>query len=129
MKKKVTYKDFADFVRNRPIPDTPGFYKLWRLQCELTGYECHEFEDLSLNDKIPYQGKQWRFEIPRWHDMEYEYYATFEDAYAAMMEDWGRYEDICDKDPRIDYTYGYMISRLGFGPHGTRDFFVEYWND
>lgn len=127
MNKKVTYEDFAAFVRNRPIPDTPGFYKLWRLTCEDTGYECREVEGLSLNDKIPYKGKQWRFGIPHRHEMEFEYYATFEDAYTAMMEDWGSDEDICFKSSKLNYTFGYQISRLGFGPHGTRDFFVEYW--
>ncbi len=126
-KNKIKYKDFEAFVRNRPVPDTPGFYKLWRLKCEDKGYECHEVEGLSLNYRIPYKGKQWRFEILPWRHMEFEYYPTFEEAHTAMMEDWGEDEEIYFKNTKLNYTFGYQISRLGFGPHGTRDFYVEYW--
>lgn len=29
--------------------------------------------------------------------------------------------------PELSNTFGYQISRLGFGPHGTRDFYIQYW--
>ena len=125
MNRQVTYEDYEAFVRNRPQPDTPGFYKLWRLKCDATGYERHETEGESLNEKIPYKGYLWRFPIVAWRYEEFVYYPTFEEAYKAMTE----YDDV---DNSIVYsspkhTFGYQISRLGFGPHGTRDFYIQYW--
>lgn len=127
MSKRITYEEFEEFVRNRPQPDTPGFYKLWRLRCKATDYERHEVKGESLNYKIPYKGFLWRFPIKDWHHMEFVYYPTFEEAYRAMMDNEVVDNSIVYSNSQQEYTFGYHISRLGFGPHGTRDFYIQYW--
>lgn len=127
MSKRVTYEDFEEFVRNRPQPDTPGFYKLWRLKCKATDYDRHEVKGESLNYKIPYKGFMWRFPIKDWPHMEFVYYPTFEEAYRAMMDNEVVDDSIVWANSQQGYTFGYEIRRLGFGPHGTRDFYIQYW--
>lgn len=124
MSKKLTYEDFEDFVRNRPQPDNPGFYKLWHFQCEVVGYDR---QDVDLNKDIPVRGYMWRFPIRSWGEMEYEYYPTFEEALVSMLKrdslnDCGSYVY-----PKLAYTFGYLITRLGFGPLGRRDYYLQYW--
>lgn len=121
MSKRLTYEDFDRFVRNRPQPDTPGFYKLWRLQCNAIGYERHEVKSLNMNNEEPIKGYMWRFPIKPFEEMEFEYYPNFEEAYASMMT-----RDRID-DCESNITFGYQISRLGFGSLSTRDYYVRYW--
>lgn len=121
MNKKVTYEDFEKFVRNRPQPDSPGFYKLWRLQTDASGYERHEVNGKSLNKEEPIKGYIWKFPIRSFEEMGFEYYPTFKEAHASLMT--GDKIDDCEGCT----TFGYQISRLGFGPLGTRDFYVQYW--
>lgn len=127
MRKKVTYEDFEEFVRNRPQPDTPGFYKLWRLQSDAIGYERHEVKGISLNKEEPFKGYIWRFPVKPFNEIDFEYYPTFEEAYAAMMERDGIEDCPPHVFPTPASTIGYLISRLGFGPLSTNDFYVQYW--
>lgn len=127
MSKKITYKDFEKFVRNRPQPDNPSFYKLRRYQCTATGYDRHEVKRISLNKDILFKGYMWRFPIRSLNEMEYEYYPTFEEAYTSMMERDGLNESSSHPYPKPTYTFCYQITSLGFGPHGRRDFYLQYW--
>lgn len=124
---KITFKDYEYFVRNKPVPETPGFYKLWRLKCLDTEYIRHEveYQDDSGGKAI---GAMWRFPIQPLNEMEFEYYPTFEDAYESMRQPSKIDSEIVYRDPKINYIFGYWISRLGFGPHGTKDFFIDYWH-
>lgn len=56
MNKKMTYKDFEGFVRNRPQPDNPGVYKLWHFQCDAVGYDSYEVKGTSLNKDVAFDG-------------------------------------------------------------------------
>lgn len=124
-KNKITFKDYDHFVRNKPVPETPSFYKLWRLKCEDSEYTRHEveYQDNSKNKAI---GTIWRFPIQPLSKMEFEYHPTFEDAYESMRQP--SQVDSWIYDDRIKNIFGYQISRLGFGPLGTRDFYIDYWN-
>lgn len=122
MSKKVTYEDFERFVRNRPQPDTSGFYKLWRLRCNAIGYECHDVNSISLNNEEPIKGYMWRYPIRPFEEMDFEYYPTFEEAHTSMMA-----RDHIE-DCEFNRPFAYQISRLGYGPLGTRDFYVQYWS-
>ena len=123
----MTYQDFEGFVRDRPQPDNPGVYKLWRFQCAAVGYDCHEVKGVSLNKEGPFKGHMWRFPIKPFNEMEYEYYPTFQDAYTSMMERDGL--DDCGPYiyPKPKCTLGYLITRLGFGQLVRRDFYLQYW--
>ena len=127
MSKKIKYEYFEEFVRNRPQPDNPGVYKLWRYQCDATGYDRHDVKRISLNKDIPFKGYLWRFPIRPLGEMEYEYYPTFEDAYTSMMERDGLYDSGPYPHQKPKHTFCYQITRLGFGPHGRRDFYQQYW--
>lgn len=127
MSEMIRYKDFEEFVRNRPQPDIPGFYKLWRFQCAAVGYACYEVKGVSLNKEASFKGYMWRFPIRPLNEMEYEYYPTFEEAYASMMERDGLNDSGPTPDPKPTYTFCYQITRLGFGPLGRRDFYLQYW--
>ena len=125
MKKELTLNDWEELVRNRPKPDTPGFYKLIRFQTHCKEYEKHEVESINFSNDEKFTGWQWRFPMKWANEQEFEYYPTFEEAYEAMMN-----------PPQIDgaviglYTpgnaVGYRILHLGYGPHGTRDFYIDY---
>lgn len=123
---KITLEDYKKYVRNRPIPDTFGFYKIWRLKCKDTGYICHEIEYIDEDSEKVVTGLQWRFPIPSLSEMEFEYYPTFDEAYAAMTKPSCIESSIAYKDSELKHTFGYQISRLGYGSHGTRDFYIDY---
>lgn len=126
--KELTLEDFERFVRNRPLPDTPGFYKLWRLRSGATGYTRHDIDYHDAVDNETVKGSVWRFPVRPSCDMEYEYHPTFEDAYRSMTTPSRIDNEIvcCGSGP--EHIIGYRICRLGFGPHGTRDFYIEYSN-
>lgn len=127
MSKKITYEDFEEFVRNRPQPDNPGVYKLWRFQCAAVGYDCHEVKRISLNKDILFKGYMWRFQMRPLNEMEYEYYPTFEEAQASMLDHDGLDDCRPYVYPKPTYTFGYQITHLGFGPLGRRDYYLQYW--
>lgn len=122
--KKVTLEDYQRFVLNRPTPDTPGFYKLWRLKCKDTGYIRTEIE--YQDDEKVTVGAMWRFPISPLSEMEYEYHPTFEAAFDSMSLPSRIDDKIVYQDSTVNYVFGYRIHRLGYGPHGTRDFYIEY---
>lgn len=127
MSKKIKYEDFEEFVRNRPQPNNPGVYKLWRFRCAAVGYDCHEVKGVSLNTDIAFNGYMWRFPIRPLNEMEYEYYPTFEEAYTSMMERDGLNDGGPYPYPKPTCTFCYQITRLGFGPLGRRDLYLQYW--
>lgn len=116
-----TLKEFEEFVRNRPVPDTPGVYKL-------TIYKWHGSSEDRLYNAMPltvedFDGNEvsgfcWRFPFADGYDEpDYEYHSTFEQAHEAMMGYVGG-EDI----------YGFCINRLGYGPLGNHDWYMAYWS-
>lgn len=126
--KKVTFEEYERFVRNRPCPDTLGFYKLWRLKCKNTGYICHEVKYTEDDSNKKSVGKLWRFPILPLSEMEYEYHPTFEAAFDSMNQPSQIDNKIAYCDSSVNFVIGYRICRLGFGPHGTRDFYIDYHN-
>lgn len=116
MKVRWSCSDFEDFVRNRPVPDTPGFYKLVRFTCDATGYMRREVKGIELPGYETVRGVKWVFPVGRFSEMDYEYYPTLEDAQKAIS---------ASSTKRV---FGYQISRLGFGSQGRNDYFVQYWS-
>lgn len=109
---KITLEDYKKYVRNRPSPDTFGFYKIWRLKCKDTGYICHEIEYIDEDSEKVVTGLQWRFPIPSLSEMEFEYYPTFDEAYAAMTKPSCIESSIAYKDSELKHTFGYQISAI-----------------
>lgn len=103
----MTYPEFLDFACHRPEPDTPGFYKLeWFSHVPDAAYTPKEVEG----------GYIWSYrENPISDKGNYEYYPTFAEAYNAMLQKTGT--------PGI---YGFTILKLGYGPLGTKDFYINF---
>lgn len=119
----MTYKEFESFLRNRPVPDTPSFYKLtiykWHKPWEGELHGRYEAAPLTVTDEgKEVSGFRWRFPFTEgYKEPDYEYHPTFEEAHTAMMG----YVAAKDKD-----TYGFCIDRLGYGPQGNHDWYISY---
>jgi hypothetical protein len=108
----MTLEEFKSLVKNRPEPDTPGFYRLdvllgWDLDLnrEEEGYSAVEIT-LPANRRrkmAPYTA--WRYGQAKNYS---EYYATFEDAFQAMHTFTQRMKSIFT-------VVGYSIRKLAFG--------------
>lgn len=119
-----TLKEFEEFVRNRPVPDTPGVYKLtiykWNKHYPPKDgrYEAIPLTVEDSNDN-EVSGFCWRFPFTDdgRNQADYEYHPTFEQAHEAMMGYVGG-----------ENIYGFCIDRLGYGPLGNHDWYVAYWS-
>jgi hypothetical protein len=108
----MTLEEFKSLVKNRPEPDTHGFYCLdvllgWDLDLnrEEEGYSAVEIT-LPANRRrkmAPYTA--WRYGQAKSYS---EYYATFDDAYQAMHTFTQRMKSIFT-------VVGYSIRKLAFG--------------
>jgi hypothetical protein len=133
----MTLDEFKALVKNRPEPDTPGFYRLtvhhWcgtdacpkdasvRYSADLSGELLRRCKNVQGADL-----RVWRYRSHNvWRLTDHEYYATFEEAYEAMLH---TPETQRDRNSLVDEIIGYSIERLGFGRLGVNDFYVSYHN-
>jgi hypothetical protein len=103
----MTLEEFKSLVKNRPEPDTPGFYWLGTMYVWGDGKyspDEHNTPTKQCRKQEPYT--LWRYES----SFKIEYYATFEDAFKAMHT---IKERILVPNPIIT---GYVIQRAAFGP-------------
>jgi hypothetical protein len=106
----MTLEEFKSLVKNRPEPEDPGYYSLTilleRNNDAQKGYSADEINHSSIKHrKEPFIA--WRRSCVE-HD--YEKYATFEEAYQAMLT----YEE--RTTVRNSVITGYKIDRIAFGP-------------
>jgi hypothetical protein len=118
----MTLEEYKSLVKNRPEPDTPGFYGLG----VLNSYSFEAQKGKYSTDVINASTKECRKGVASYKVWRYassyctlEYYATFEEAYQAMHTFKER-----ARTPFV--ITGYVISRFGFGPSKSNSKSVSY---
>ncbi len=103
----MKYQDFVGLACYRRRPDTPGFYKLERFD---------HAPDATYVPRAVDGGYIWSYDERLLSEVSnYEYYPTFDEAHDAMMSKIGK-----------DGAYAFVIRKLGYGPSGTKDFYIHF---